>query len=55
MGGGYSFVESPDLDDYVSVTPDVLRVNREYLHKDILKMLEEHPEIFEEDEEDKEE
>lgn len=55
MGGGYSFVEPPDLDDYVSVTPDVLRVNREYLHKDILKMLEEHPEIFEEDEEDKEE
>jgi len=55
MGGGFSFVEPPDMDDYVSVTPNVLRVNREYLHKDILKMLEEHPEIFEEDEEDKEE
>lgn len=55
MGGGFSFVEPPDMDDYVSVTPDVLRVNREYLHKDILKMLEEHPEIFDEDEEDKEE
>lgn len=51
MGGGYSFVESPDLDDYVSVTPDVLRVNREYLHKDVLKMLEEHPELLEEESE----
>lgn len=52
MGGGYSFVEPPDLDDYVSVTTDVLRVNREYLRKDVLKMLEEHPEIFEEDNDD---
>lgn len=51
MGGGYSFVDPPDLDGYVSVTPDVLKVNREYLHKDILKILEEHPEYFEEKEE----
>lgn len=48
MGGGYSFVETPDVDDYVMVTPDVLRVNREYLHRDVLKMLEEHPELLEE-------
>ena len=54
MGGGYSFVEPPDPDEYVSVTPDALRVNREYLHKDILKMLEEYPEIFEEEESDDE-
>lgn len=48
---GYSFVPPPDgydMDDYVSVTPDVLKVNREYLHNDILKILEEHPEYFEE-------
>lgn len=50
--GAYSFIKTPDVDDYVSVTPDVLRVNREYLHKDVLKMLEEHPEIFEEDNDD---
>ena len=37
------------MDDYVSVTPDVLRVNREYLHRDILKMLEEHPELVNKD------
>lgn len=54
FGGGYSFVEPPNMDDYVSVTPDILRVNREYLHKDVLKILEEHPEIFDQDEEESE-
>ena len=52
--GGYSFIEEPadSFEEYVVVTPNILRVNREYLHRDVLKMLEEHPEIFEEDEED---
>ena len=49
--GAYSFVDTPDVDDYVTVTPNILRVNREYLHRDVLKMLEEHPEIFEEESE----
>lgn len=54
---GYSFVPPPDgydMDDYVSVTPNVLRVNREYLRKDILKILEEHPDYFEEERNDDE-
>lgn len=49
--GAYSFVKTPDVDDYVSVTPDVLRVNREYLHKDVLRMLEERPELLEDESE----
>lgn len=52
MGGGYSFVEPPDMDDYVSVTPEQLMMNREALHKDVLEMIEKHPEIFEEDGDD---
>ena len=53
---GYSFIEEPadSIDDYVVVTPDVLRVNREHLHKDVLRMLEEHPEIFEDDDDERE-
>ena len=43
-GGGtpddYEWVESPDIDDYVSVTPEQLYLNRQLVHKDILKMLE---------------
>ena len=36
----YEWVEAPDTDDYVSVTPEQLWLNRELVHKDILKMLE---------------
>ena len=36
----YEWVETPNLDDYVSVTPKQLYLNRELVHKDILKMLE---------------
>lgn len=55
---GYSFVPPPDgydMDDYVSVTPDVLLMNRQLIHHDLQEWLEKHPEIFEEDEEDNEE
>ena len=51
---GYSFVPPPDgydMDDYVSVTPDVLLMNRQLIHHDIQEWLEKHPEIFEKDEE----
>lgn len=37
----YEWVEPPDTDDYVVVTPDELKVNRELIHKDLLKKLEE--------------
>ena len=36
----YEWVEAPNLDNYVSVTPEQLWLNRELVHKDILKMLE---------------
>lgn len=36
----YEWVEAPDLDDYVSVTPELLYLNRELVHKDIIAMLE---------------
>lgn len=41
--GGYEFVEQPTLngldDDYVSITPEQLYLNKELIHKDLLKML----------------
>ena len=37
---GYEFVEAPDLDDYVSFTPETLYLHREIVHKDFLKVLE---------------
>ncbi|WP_302367202.1 hypothetical protein [Ruminococcus champanellensis] len=40
LGGGYEFVEAPDVDDYVSVTPDELMINRKLLHKDLQAKLE---------------
>lgn len=40
LGGGYEFVEAPDIDDYVSVTPEQLMLNRELIHKDIMKAIE---------------
>ena len=51
---GYSFVPPPDgydMDDYVSVTPDVLLMNRQLIHHDMQEWLEKHPEIFEEESE----
>lgn len=32
----YEFVESPDLDDYVSVTQEELYLNRELIHKGLM-------------------
>lgn len=37
---GYEFIPPPDLDDYVSVTPKQLYLNRELIHKDLLKVIE---------------
>ena len=51
---GYSFVPPPDgydMDDYVSVTPDVLLMNRQLIHHDMQEWIEKHPEIFNENEE----
>ncbi len=35
----YEWVEPPNTDDYVSVTPEQLYLNRDLVHKDLLKML----------------
>ena len=46
---GYSFVPPPDgydMDDYVSVTPDVLLMNRQLIHHDMQEWLEKHPELL---------
>lgn len=37
---GYSFIEPPDMDDYVSVTPEQLFLNRELIHNDLKKQIE---------------
>lgn len=36
---GYEWVEPPDVDDYVMVTPSELYLNRELVHKDVLAIL----------------
>jgi hypothetical protein len=36
---GYEWVEPQNLDDYVSVTPDELRSNRERIHNDLTLLL----------------
>ena len=42
---GYEWVEPPDVDDYVSVTPDELFLNRELVHKDVVEIIKlNHPE-----------
>jgi hypothetical protein len=46
IGGGYSFVESPDLDDYVIVTPEQLMLNRKMLHADLAAMIADNPELM---------
>ena len=38
-GNLYEFVEAPDPDDYIVVTPDELRLNREPIHKDFVKLM----------------
>lgn len=38
-GGGYEFIEAPDMENYVSLTPDQLWLNRELIHKDILNAI----------------
>lgn len=37
----YEWIEPPDPDGYVSVTPEQLWLNRELVHEEILKMLNE--------------
>lgn len=36
----YEWVDAPDPDGYISVTPDQLFLNREMIHRDLIKILE---------------
>ncbi len=38
-GNLYEFVSAPDLNDYISVTPSELWINRELIHRDLLKLI----------------
>lgn len=38
LSGDYEFVDAPELDDYISVTPDELRLNKALIHDDLLKI-----------------
>ncbi len=38
-GGDYEFVDAPDSDEFVSVTPDQLMLNRELVHKEVLDLI----------------
>ena len=42
----YEWVEAPDIDAYVSVTPEQLWLNRELVHKDIIAMLAKGDEVM---------
>lgn len=44
--GAYSFVDTPDVDDYVMVTPDELLINKRMIHKDLLEHLKNHPDAI---------
>ena len=49
---GYSFIEPPDMRDYVSVEPDQLFLNRELIHKDLHKEFEKYLDKYFEDEDE---
>lgn len=53
MFGGYSIIEPPDMDEYISVTPEQFMINRRLLHKDFEKMVQEHfDELFDDEDDD---
>ncbi|MBR2478931.1 MAG: hypothetical protein IKB47_00820 [Clostridia bacterium] len=35
----YEWVDPPDLDGYVSITPEQLWLNRELIHRDLIKTM----------------
>lgn len=42
FGGGYEFIDAPNSEDYISVTPKQLKINRDLLYKDLLKSAEKY-------------
>ena len=51
LDGDYEFVEAPDTDEYIGVTPKQLYLNRALMHKDLLTQLIESG-AFEDNDED---
>ena len=39
LDGDYEWVEPPDTDDYISVTPEQLFLNRQLIHQELMKVL----------------
>lgn len=39
--GEYEFAETPDIDDYVNITPEQLYLNRKMIHNDLIRKLKE--------------
>lgn len=39
LSGDYTFVETPILSDYISVTPEELKVNKTLIHRDLFKTM----------------
>lgn len=37
LSGDYEFVDAPNLTDYISVTPEELKVNKTLIHRDLFK------------------
>lgn len=49
LGGDYSFIDAPDSDDYVSVTPEDLMLNRELIHKDLVERIKSRKKEYDKD------
>lgn len=43
LGGGYEFVEAPDVDDYISITPEEMLLNKAYCDDRILEAIRNRP------------
>ena len=43
LGGGYEFVDAPDIDDYISITPEEMLLNKAYCDDRILEVIRNRP------------
>lgn len=49
LGGDYTFVDAPDSDAYISVTPEELMLNRELVHKDLVERIKDRRKEYDKD------
>lgn len=43
FGGGYSFIDPPDLDGYISITPEEMMLNEAYIDERLYRFLKNRP------------